>query len=274
MEMEMEMEMEMDMHRTVKTWSEFQGHWDGLLNFLMEGECAQFAYEFPALERIVDELRKDEMSDVRPGVKGTKLSKESVKEGFAALSIEEAMRSSFGLAHYRLSRFDAPGKCLEGFGERVLEPWKAALLAHGFTFERCYPIVFISGAGCATNYHMDFSHVLAWQVYGVKNFCGLKDPDKWMPREGRLNYKPTELEMPGDLKEEDALCYRMGPGAVLWNQLLTPHWVDAGEGVAMSINLSHGGLRYEGKLCRNEADLVAYREREPGKAPEKVSGVY
>jgi hypothetical protein len=262
------------MRRTVSTWQGFKEHWNGLHNFLMEGECARFSYAFPDLARIVDELRKDELAEVRPGVKGTKLSKESVKEEFARLPIEKAMESSFGLAHYRLSRFDAPGKCLHGFKEAVLDPWTKALSDQGFTFNRCYPIIFISGKGCATNYHMDFSHVLAWQIYGVKNFCGLADPDKWMPKEGRLNYKPTELEMPADLKEEDALCYRMAPGAVLWNQLLTPHWVDAGEGVAMSVNLSHGGLRYDGKLCRNEADLEAYRAAMPEKAPEKVTGVY
>ena len=48
----------------------------------------------------------------------------------------------------------------------------------------------------------------------------------------------------------------MPPGVVLFNQLLTPHWVQSPlDTVAFSINLSHGGLRRTGtnrQLCRNE----------------------
>lgn len=88
--------------------------------------------------------------------------------------------------------------------------------------DRCYPIVFISGKGSATNYHMDFSHVLAWQIYGTKRFCGLVDPDRWASREARVNYKPGAFPKPADIREEHSLCYDMRPGDKLWNVLLTP----------------------------------------------------
>ena len=142
----------------------------------------------------------------------------------------------------------------------------------GFTFERCYPIIFISGKGCATNYHMDFSHVLAWQICGTKRFCGLQDPDRWAPREVRVDYKPEGFTKPAALTESDALCYEMRPGDVLWNALLTPHWVEAGAEVAMSINLSHGGIRYRGELCPHEAELMAHRGANPVAAPVKAGG--
>ena len=48
--------------------------------------------------------------------------------------------------------------------------------------------------------------------------------------------------------------------SVLFNKLLTPHWVEAvGSEVAVSLNISHGGLRLRGELCRNERELEAWR---------------
>ena len=56
------------------------------------------------------------------------------------------------------------------------------------------------------------------------------------------------------------------PGDLLWNQLLTPHWVDAGEDeVAMSFNISHGGVAYRGEFCPNEQVLRQYWEKNPKK---------
>ena len=174
------------------------------------------------------------------------------------------MHGPFALAHFHLSVFDAPGRILHGFEEHVLAPWQRALRDKGFTWDRCYPIVFISGIECATNYRMDFSHVLAWQVYGIKRFWGLKDPDRWAPRDVRLTYRAGAVEKPADIVDDDPLCYDMGPGDVLWNALLTPHWVEAGTDVAMSINLSHGGLRLNGKLCPHEQELADYRRAQAG----------
>jgi hypothetical protein len=188
------------------------------------------------------------------------------------MPLEKAVETSFSIAHYSLGRFDAPGKFLHGFERRVLDPWRAALRANGFTFDRCYPIIFISGRGCATNYHMDFSHVLAWQIHGTKQFCGLADPDSKTTRDERVTYKAGEFGKP-PLRDEETLCYEMKPGAVLWNVLLTPHWVDASDGAAMSINLSHGGVRLNGKLSRNEEELVAYRQSQGITAPA-VAGKY
>ena len=143
-----------------------------------------------------------------------------------------------------------------------------------FTWERCYPIIFISGAGCSTNYHMDFSHVLAWQIYGAKRFCGLKAPGRWAPWKTRVNYKNYELTMPEAITPDDALCYDMKPGDVLWNALLTPHWVDASEGVAMSVNLSHGSIRLNGRLCPFEQELEDFRAANPACAPGKLVAEY
>jgi hypothetical protein len=246
---------------TVRTWNEFQQRWDGVHNFLLAEACVPFAFQMPPLDRVVSEMRDDPQARITGGMRGDRLQLDTIAETFRGLPVERALETPFALAHFDLARFDAPGKFLHGFEQGVMGPWKQALAANGFTYDRCSPIIFISGRQCATNYHMDFSHVLAWQVYGTKRFCGLQDPDRWAPRETRVKYEAGKLARPVDLTEQDALCYAMRPGDALWNVLLTPHWVEAGEEVALSVNISHGGLRYRGKLSRNEQELVEHRQK-------------
>lgn len=259
---------------TVQTWNEFQQHWAGIHNFRMAEACAPFDFAVPALDRVIAELRDDELSRITTGARGSSLALEDFAAAFRAKPIAEAMAGPFALAHFKLSRFDAPGKFLHGFEDQVLEPWRAALRAAGFTFERCYPIIFISGKHCATNYHMDLSHVVAWQIYGHKRFCGLQDPQRWAPHELRMNAKGPAVSKPDALTESDTLCYDMKPGAVVWNAMLTPHWVEAGDEVAMSINFSHGGLRYQGQLCPHEQELVDHQAAHPATAEPSPVGAY
>ena len=261
-------------HQTLRTWSEFKTAWDGVHNFLVAGECVPFRFDFPPVERVVDELRKDEMVRITPGTPDSRLRMEDCRQVFRAMRLEEALRGPFALAHFRLSRFDVDGGLLQGFKNRALTPWQEALTRNGFTWDRCYPIIFISGKGCATNYHMDFSHVLAWQIHGNKRFCGLLDPDRWADESVRRNYKAGDFAKPPAVSDADAFCYSMQPGDVLWNAFLTPHWVEAGQGIAMSINLSHGGLRLHGRLCRNEQEIVDFRNANPDTAPKPIEGTY
>lgn len=247
------------MQRTVTTWEEFCDAWDGIHNFLMAGECVPFSFAMPPLDRVVSEMRDDPNARITAGLKRKALVLEDVAEQFRATPVEQALTKPFALAHFQLSVFDRPGGFLCGFNEQVMEPWQAALKQAGFTFERCYPIIFISGPQAVTNYHMDFSHVLAWQVYGHKRFCGLKAPGQWAPWRVRVNYSPDSFERPSQLQESDHLCYEMPPGSVLWNTFLTPHWVEAGDEAALSINISHGGLRLNGRLCPFEWELEEYR---------------
>lgn len=259
---------------TVRTWNDFKSRWAGVHNFLMSGECIPFEFPMPPIDRIVDELRHDELGRIGPGTIGDRLNLDDHREVFLKMPIEQALESPFSLAHFKLSRFDVSGGLLQGFESRVLDPWRAALRRHGFTFDRCYPIIFISGRGCATNYHMDFSHVLAWQIYGRKRFCGLRDPGRWAPRDMRVNYKAAAFSRPPALTDADAICFDMHPGDVLWNALLTPHWVEASDQVAMSVNLSHGGLRLNGELCPHERELEEHRRVNPDIAPAAVRAAY
>lgn len=263
------------MHATAKDWTDLTARWAGPRNFRLAPSLIDFDFAFPPIEQVIDEMRRDDDASIKSGLKASRLELAAQPAAqFRQLPIEQLMERPFALAHFNLARFDAAGKFLHGFGARVLQPWEDALRAQGFAWERCYPIVFISGRGSATNYHMDFSHVLAWQIYGTKLFCGLVDPDHWADSAVRLNYQPGELARPVDVREEDSLCYDMRPGDKLWNVLLTPHWVEAGDAPAMSINISHGGLRLKGQLSPNEAELEAFRAANPQQAPARIEQRY
>lgn len=205
----------------------------------------------PPIEEVVDVLRKDEMARIQTTPKKSDEEMKQFSESFREAPLDKALKMPFLLAHFKLHRFYGPGQLLDGFEEGVLGPWRKFLAGNGFTWNRCYPILFItSGSGQGT-YHMDVSHVLAWQQTGIKIFNGFYDPCAITPIEDAVapEYRKG-IEKPEDLSRERVLSYEMGPGAVLWNQLLTPHWVDAGsDEIACSINLSHGGLRHHGRLC-------------------------
>jgi len=259
----------------VSTWQEFETRWDGSVNFLLTGECRKaLKFDFPPIEQVVEEMRRDPGTGVASGAKDRTLTNDDIKAEFLALPVEQALQRPFSMSHYRLGVFDAPGRFLYGFRETVLDPWKASLRDAGFTFDRCYPIIFLGGPKYSTNYHMDFSHVLPWQIYGTKRFCGLNDPDSWAPREMRVTYGPARLEMPSTITEADSLCHVMKPGDVLWNAFLTPHWIEASDTAAMSVNISHGGLRFDGRLCKHEQELEDFRQAYPKVAPGRVTGTY
>ena len=54
----------------------------------------------------------------------------------------------------------------------------------------------------------------------------------------------------------DANSLEVFDDAFVWNHLLTPHWVDS-FALTLNVNISHGGLRLRGRLCRYEAALYA-----------------
>ena len=246
------------MQRTVATWEEFRQVWDGVLNFLMVGECVPFSFDMPPVEQVIDEIRRDPDARIWRGARGDSLDQTDISEAFRKLPLQQAVDAQFQMSHFKLSNFYAPGRLFHCFEAQVLDLWRRALADAGFTWTRCYPIIFISGRHCATNYHMDRSHVLAWQRHGVKRFVGLKDPHRWAPIEQRM-LPGGKMKRPPGITRADTLSYEMKPGDVLWNALLTPHWVEAADAVTYSINISHGGLRLNGKLCLHEQELEAWK---------------
>lgn len=265
--------------RTAATVADLRRHWAGARNVLLAGECAPFAWEPPPVADIVDRLRRDDdarLRDLSPDRPDDPYYREDgFIDQFRALPLERVMEMPFGLSHFSLTNFTSRGDLFAGLWTEVMEPWQAFLARAGFTWYRCYPIVFISGAGVPGRYHMDVSHVVAWQLHGTKVFNGLLDPYRWAPLEQAVDPDwRAGMVRPADLRDGDVLSYVMPPGAVLWNQPLTPHWVDAGgpasgaeasgaDGVAASLNISHGGLRLDGDLSPAGQTLDRYYRQHP-----------
>lgn len=249
------------MHRTITRWDDFVRAWDGVTNFLIAGECAPFSFDLPPLEELLDQVRHDDEAHVNPGAKGDRLATTEINDEFRRLPIKEAIRSEFRLAHYNILKWDALGQMLEGFNIEVVEPFKQALVAQGFTWTWFREYFFFTGPNSATNYHMDKSNVIAWQRFGRKMFSGLEDPDCWEPLERRMQILTEPVSRPPGIADKDVLTYEMNPGDVLWNALLTPHWVDADDEPACSINFSLRGLRHRDRLCRHEHELVEWQKK-------------
>ncbi len=255
------------MKKTVSYIADFQHEWEHNINFFLSGECVPFAYDFPSVATLVDVLRRDAECRIQQGGYQGRKDTTDISAAFRTLPIEQALESRFSVAHFKLDRFFGPGQILQDFDARVMEPWRAFLRRAGFEWKRCYPILFISGPNTGTHYHMDFSHVVAWQIYGTKVFSGLRDPDRIEPIERAVQKRHHEtLIMPEAIKPDDILAFTMKPGDVLWNQLLTPHWVDASNDVAVSFNISHGMLRRNGKLCPNEQRVEDWWREHPEEA--------
>lgn len=262
----------MDTHITINdspnridSGEEFQTYWGGLHNFLIGSEVFAPRPTLPPLHAIVDRVRQDKDARILRNQSAEAVNLQSVADWFRSLSIDEAMAEPFNLAHFDVERFDQPGDILEGFSESYLEPWKEYLRSAGFTWTRLKPYFFISGRASLTPYHMDLSHVLALQCYGGKRFSALRDPEQYAPLSVREDFVrrhktfPEWFRMPKDLQPDEIRFFDMGPGDLLWNVFLTPHWVESLEDEpALSINISHGELKLNGEYCSLEKEARSW----------------
>ena len=255
------------MHFTAKTIPEFLDHWSDTRNFLLGPELISFDLDLPPTEEIVDILRKDTDSRVQFLGVEDEAEKEGLVQKFKTRPLEAVIDQPFSLANFHLQNFYGAGAFLQGFQRHVMVPWRTFLSSTGLTWQRCYPIIFISGKGCSSTYHVDVSHVVAWQVHGQKVFNGFKDPSEYGPIQHVVDNRQEYLvPSPPEVDPDDVLTYRMEPGDILWNQLLTPHWVTAGNEIAVSVNISHGGISHQGEFCPNEQVLRKRWDEHPKEA--------
>ena len=183
------------------------------------------------------------------------------------LILKEQDAGTFSLANFFLHNFYEPDGFLRDFQKDVMIPWRSFLSSMGLTWQRCYPIFFISGKNSSSTYHVDVSHVLAWQIHGVKVFNGFRDPENHAGVQHIVdNRNEYRVESPPNFDPDLILTYRMNPGDILWNQLLTPHWVDSEDEIAVSVNISHGGIAYHKTFCPNEQILRKRWEEHPDEA--------
>ena len=258
---EFETVMHRKKHRVAQNASQFLTNLRHTQNFLLAPELFSFEMNMPPVEDVIDILRRDEETRVRSPGEKIKDQEGELTRWVRNAPIEEVLeKGKFALSNFELNRFYGPNQFLHEFQDRIMIPWRTFLSQQGYTWQRCAPYIFISMSGISSTFHADYSHVLAWQIYGEKTFNGFLNPDKYAPIENIVikGNAPRSVEVPIH-DPGDVLSYKMEPGDVLWNQLLTPHWVLAGVGgPAFSINISHGGVRHRGMFLANERLL---RER-------------
>ncbi len=261
------------MIETVARWVDFREKWQGRQNFLLRGEVFPFRYTPPSLAEVVEAVRRNERARIVTGLPADRpeatTTSSSTYLDFRDLPIEQAVRAPVQMSHFELNEFTGRGQVFEGLG-KILKGWYGSLSSHGFTWTESQRAMFLSGPHSHTNYHFDSSYVLAWQVHGRKRFCFTNDPERWCGADvRRLQADKYDLmERPAGLRAEDIVEVEMGPGDVLWNVMLTPHWVYSLDETAYSINITHFGLRCDGELSAMGHELEAiHREREAGRTP-------
>lgn len=252
----------------VTTWSDFRDKWKGRQNVLLGGEVFPYRFPSPPLARVVDDVRQNEHARIVTGRPADKPEATSMTDSnyldFRQVPVEEAVRSRVQLTHFEVNEFTGPGQVFEGL-KPIFDHWYASLEAHGFGWSATQRAMFLSGPRSHTNYHMDGSYVLAWQILGRKRFCFTKDPDYWCNAEVRRKYSGRYdlMTRPADLTPDDVIEIEMQPGDVLWNVMLTPHWVYSLDETSYSLNLVHAGLTCDGELSDMGQELVEIRrERE------------
>lgn len=252
---------------TARTQMDLLSVWNDRRNFMIGPELFAFDAHLPSSEEIVDVLRQHEDSRVQfLGIEDGD-EKDAMIEKFKTAPLEQVIDMPFSLANFFLNKFYGTGQFLQDFQRDVMIPWRTFLSSTGLTWQRAYPIFFISGKNCSSTYHVDISHVVAWQVYGVKIFNGFKDPENQAAVQHIVdNRNKYRYEIPPDTDPKRVLTYRMKPGDILWNQLLTPHWVDAENEIAVSVNISHGGIVHHQEFCPNEQILRKRWEDHPDEA--------
>jgi hypothetical protein len=233
----------------------------------MEDESIPFTFDFPSTDRIIEALLANSNMIAISGTIPEKLETENIADHYRNMPYDQLLSTSFQLTHFNIGEFDQPGDILHGFYEQVMEPWRTFLAENDFTWDRCYPIIRVSGPNSVTGYHMDVSNVLFWNVRGHKLFHGVQDPDRWAPLDTTLQPEINKKGRPNDLTTEDLLTIEVGDEQYIWNHLLTPHWVDAPE-LTVGINISHGGLRYKGQLGPREDAYYTYKEWD--KHPDRI----
>jgi hypothetical protein len=156
---------------------------DAFLRAVMEptaahvrGEVFPYVWEEPSLLDVITQARGEPQARIRSGKRGETLA-ESLSDfagDFRALTIEDSLATPVHLSLFDLGRLRQPGGALHNIVEQVFLPLTGLWAAHGLCWKRVFPILFLSGPGCSTNYHWDPSSVLFIQLSGRKRFCALK----------------------------------------------------------------------------------------------------
>jgi hypothetical protein len=244
----------------VRTVAAFTERWHEPPNFQFSPELFRPTFAIAPCEEVLDVLRRDERTRITVLGDEPHAVRTSRSAMFRTAPLEQVTQWPFRLVNFDLwGHYDG---LLRGFQEQVMTPWRLFLTGLGFTWHRCYPVLFISSGGCSSTYHVDNSHGLVWQVEGTKRFHSFREPGRYAPTDAAVHGEVSG-EHPPPHPEDDLAAMDMHPGDLLWSHVLTPHWVRAESPLTLSINFSHGGLQHRGRFAPRETALRRHWDEHP-----------
>lgn len=218
----------------------------------VRGEVFPFRCKEPSLRDVVAQAREEPQARIATGTRGNALVEclRDYREEFCRLPLEEALHAPVHLTLFDLGRLRKPGGALYSVIEQLYRPLLQLWSEHGLRWKRVYPILFLSGPGCSTNYHWDPSDVFFIMLSGRKRFYALNNPRRWLTPEllKASQENPHDLSnrvRPAGICEEYIRCFDMAPGDALWSPCLAPHWVDAADETAFSLSIAFTDPSFE-----------------------------
>lgn len=209
------------------------------------GEVFPFSFEPPSLRDVIEQARREPQARIATGKRGANLVEclEDYREEFCRLPLDEALQAPVHLTLFDLGTLAQPGGALHQIVVEVYRPLLRLWADQGLCWKRAWPILFLSGPGCSTNYHWDPDDVFFIMLSGHKTFSALNEPNRWLTQEmlRAAHDNPGDLTnrvRPPGIGAKDIRSFEMFPGDALWNPRHAPHWVDADDKTAFSLSIA------------------------------------
>jgi len=210
------------------------------------GEVFPFEVPRPDLYQVVEQARQHPKTRILSGERGDSiaLTFQPPTIEFSKLRLSEAVKTPIHLSLFELGRLREAGGALAEVIQGVYLPLTQLWRTHRVSWQKVYPILFLSGPNCSTNYHWDPSSVLIVQLHGRKRLHSLKEPGRWCPPEV-LAQQHAGMVKPADMSDEDILVYELEPGDAIWSPCRAPHWLDAYDETAFTLSIAFTDISAE-----------------------------
>ena len=210
------------------------------------GEVFPFEVPRPDLYQVVEQARQHPKTRILSGERGDSiaLTFQPPTIEFSKLRLSEAVKTPIHLSLFELGPLREAGGALAEVIQGVYLPLTQLWRTHRVSWQKVYPILFLSGPNCSTNYHWDPSSVLIVQLHGRKRLHSLKEPGRWCPPEV-LAQQHAGMVKPADLSDEDILVYELEPGDAIWSPCRAPHWLDAYDETAFTLSIAFTDISAE-----------------------------
>lgn len=182
------------------------------------------------------QARGDENSRIlrmEPGPNFADKKKDDIRQKFREMTLDEAAQFPFfHISLFSLGNLVGEGGVLHQMNQEVFEPFEQRLKANGIGWDRFFPVIFITGPGSGTNYHIDPHSTITFHLFGHKRLYSLKQPGKWCPQEivDEFSQNGVWPPRPNGIREEDCFHHDNEPGDLVLLPVHTPHWTVADSG--------------------------------------------